>query len=138
MKEESIPNPRRVAAGRINRQKRGPITDAGRKILRQTVRRTKPWLLSTGPKTEDGKAKSAQNAKRPLDLNEEFLKQSQSLASNLARLRVSQYAASTPPTSGTSTSAASRLMQIVTQNNQVRATQRAKELLKAAQLNSTE
>jgi hypothetical protein len=33
------PNPRRVLAGRLNRQKRGQLTPQGREILRQTARR---------------------------------------------------------------------------------------------------
>ena len=35
---------------------------AGLNALRQSVRRTKPWLHSTGPKTAQGKARSRMNA----------------------------------------------------------------------------
>jgi hypothetical protein len=58
------PNPRRVAAGRLNRQKRGPLTPAGRERLRQTALRFRPWRFSTGPKTAAGKLAAARNGKK--------------------------------------------------------------------------
>lgn len=54
-------NPRRVAAGRRNRQLRGPLTDEGRQRLREAAKRNRPWRYSTGPKTATGKAKVALN-----------------------------------------------------------------------------
>lgn len=59
----SYPNPRRVAAGRQNRAKAGPITDTTRELLRQAAYRTQPWRFATGPKTPAGKARSASNAR---------------------------------------------------------------------------
>ena len=58
------PNPRRVAAGRRNRTKRGPLSDAGREALRQAAMRNQPWKRSKGPKTAAGKAKVAENGRR--------------------------------------------------------------------------
>jgi len=56
-------NPRRVAAGRLNRLKRRGLTTEGRERLRQAALRTQPWERSTGPRTPEGKAKAAQNGK---------------------------------------------------------------------------
>ena len=58
------PNQRRVAAGRLNRAKRGPLTDAGREKLRQAALRDRPWEHSTGPRTPAGRAQSVLNGKR--------------------------------------------------------------------------
>ena len=55
------PNPRRVAAGRRNRLKWKGLTDAGHERLRQAALRIKPWTRSTGPKTPEGKARTARN-----------------------------------------------------------------------------
>jgi hypothetical protein len=57
------PNPRRVLARRLNRQKRGQLTPEGREMLRQSAHRNKSWRLSTGPKTVEGKAIVARNGK---------------------------------------------------------------------------
>lgn len=57
------PNPRRVAAGRLNRLKRGPLTPDGRKRLRVAALADKPWLAATGPRSPEGKARSARNGK---------------------------------------------------------------------------
>jgi hypothetical protein len=59
----AIPNPRRVAAGRANRALRGPLTEAGRRRLREAIRRVRPWERSTGPRTSDGKQRSAANGR---------------------------------------------------------------------------
>jgi hypothetical protein len=59
----SSPNPRRVAAGRKNRLRRGPLTDEGRQLLRLTALRNKPWRFSTGPRTAAGKASSSANGR---------------------------------------------------------------------------
>ena len=56
-------NAKRVAAGKQNRLKRGPLTPAGREQLRRAILRTQPWRYSTGPKTAEGKAQSALNGK---------------------------------------------------------------------------
>jgi hypothetical protein len=56
-------NPRRVAAGRANRAKRGPLTPEGRERLRQAALRHRPWEHSTGPRTSAGRAQSVLNGK---------------------------------------------------------------------------
>ena len=58
-----VPNPRRVAAGKLNNLKRGPLTEAGRERMRQSALAHRPWEHTTGPKTEAGKARSSQNSK---------------------------------------------------------------------------
>jgi hypothetical protein len=55
---EPLPNPRRVTAGRANRRRRGPLTEAGRARLRD-----RPWLHATGPRTAAGKAQAARIGK---------------------------------------------------------------------------
>ena len=55
------PNPKRVAAGRLNRLKRAGLTPAGAARLSQAARDRKPWEHSTGPRTAAGKARSAAN-----------------------------------------------------------------------------
>ncbi len=42
---------------------RGPITPAGRQRLRQAALKNKPWQYSTGPRSEAGKARSADNGR---------------------------------------------------------------------------
>jgi hypothetical protein len=58
-----LPNPRRVAAGHLNRLKRGPLSVAGRERLRITILKNKPWLKSTGPTTPEGRARAAENGR---------------------------------------------------------------------------
>jgi hypothetical protein len=57
------PNPRRVEAGRLNRQKRLGLTPEGRQRLRTAARAFRPWEHATGPRTAQGKARSAQNGR---------------------------------------------------------------------------
>src|SRR5437762_12387530 len=57
------PNPKRVAAGRLNRAKRKGLTPEGRERLRQSALKHKPWRLSTAPRTPEGKAQVALNGK---------------------------------------------------------------------------
>ena len=57
-------NPRRVAAGKRNRAKRPPLSDDARLRLREAAHDHRPWLASTGPRTAEGKARSATNAKK--------------------------------------------------------------------------
>jgi len=59
-----LPNPHRVSAGRANRRRRGPLTEAGRERLRAAAFRNKPWLHSSGPRTAEGKAQASRNGKR--------------------------------------------------------------------------
>ena len=56
-------NPRRVAAGRRNQLKSRGITPAGREALRRAALKNRPWEKATGPKTPEGKARSAANGK---------------------------------------------------------------------------
>ncbi len=63
-KTDGIPNPKRVAAGRRNQRKWKGLTEAGRLRQRESVLQRKPWLRSTGPRTAEGKAKSALNGKK--------------------------------------------------------------------------
>jgi hypothetical protein len=55
---------RRVEAGRQNRTKRGALTSVGLQRLRDSAVRTKPWVHSTGPRTEAGKARVAMNGRK--------------------------------------------------------------------------
>lgn len=64
MQPPPSPNPKRVAAGRRNQQRRGKLTPAGRLTLRLTALRNRPWRYSTGPRTAKGKAQAIQNGKR--------------------------------------------------------------------------
>ena len=59
-----VPNPKRVAAGRLNWIKRRGLSPDGRERLRLAALRTKPWRHSTGPKTSIGKAKAAANGRK--------------------------------------------------------------------------
>ncbi len=60
--EVKIKNPRRIAAGKRNRARAAPITDATRQKLRDAIFANKPWLRSTGPRSPAGKAKTSKNA----------------------------------------------------------------------------
>lgn len=60
----STPNPKRVAAGRLNRAKRKALTPEGVERLRQAALRNRPWLRSTGPRTAEGRQRSAANGLR--------------------------------------------------------------------------
>lgn len=62
--ELRLPNPRRVAAGRLNWKKRKGFTAAGLERLRQAAIANKPWLHTTGPRSTEGKARSAANSIR--------------------------------------------------------------------------
>jgi hypothetical protein len=56
-------NPKRVAAGKLNQLKCRGLTPAGRARLRQAALAHRPWTFSTGPRTPEGKARSARNGK---------------------------------------------------------------------------
>jgi hypothetical protein len=61
---ELLKNPKRVIAGRANRRRRGPLTEAGRQRLREAALLHKPWKHATGPRTAAGRAQAALNGKR--------------------------------------------------------------------------
>lgn len=67
--DKKAPNPRRVAAGRLNRAKRGPLSAETRERLRQAALARKPWQHSTGPRTAAGKAKVALNGRANRKVN---------------------------------------------------------------------
>jgi hypothetical protein len=58
------PNPRRVAAGKINGPKRDPLCDASLARLRAAALANRPWRFATGPKTVEGRARAASNGRR--------------------------------------------------------------------------
>ncbi len=86
-------NPKRVEAGRRNRQKAGPLTEAGRISLRMAAIANKPWLKSSGPKTAEGKARVTQNVARSKVPTEAdlLLARFRAHAALLARLRQTRY-----------------------------------------------
>jgi hypothetical protein len=57
-------NPRRVAAGKANVQKRHGLSPEGRERVRAAALAHQPWRSSTGPRTPEGKARAAANGKR--------------------------------------------------------------------------
>lgn len=59
-----LKNPRRVEAGRRNRQLRRGLSDTGRQRLQEAAMRNRPWEHSTGPRTPQGKAQAARNGLR--------------------------------------------------------------------------
>lgn len=59
-----IPNPRRVIAGMANFRKRRGLTPEGRLKLQEAARFHQPWVDSTGPRSAEGKAKSAMNGRK--------------------------------------------------------------------------
>ena len=62
--ESPVPNPKRVAAGKRNRQLRRGLTEAGRARLREAALRDRPSQFSTGPKSLSGRQQSARNGKK--------------------------------------------------------------------------
>lgn len=58
-----VPNPKRVAAGKLNWLKRKGVTDAGREKQRRVALEHEPWKHSTGPRSPKGKAQSVINGK---------------------------------------------------------------------------
>jgi hypothetical protein len=76
------PNPKRVAAGKLNGIKRGELSAEGRERLRQCAHATRPWEHASGPRTAEGKARSARNGR----LRRREHVQSQEIRSLLAEL----------------------------------------------------
>ena len=90
--DEAGKNPRRVAAGRINQTKSKGLTPAGLERLRQAALANRPWELSTGPRTPEGKARSAANhhkraPAKSSDATREVLSSTTDLLASLADLR---------------------------------------------------
>jgi hypothetical protein len=54
----------RQIAGKLNRAKRKGLTAEGRQRLREAALAAKPWHFATGPKSLEGKRKSAANGRR--------------------------------------------------------------------------
>lgn len=61
--QSPCPPPLRVEAGPRNREKRLGLSDAGRERLRQAPLAGRAWEHSTGPRTAEGKARSADDGK---------------------------------------------------------------------------
>lgn len=61
MPQSEVKNPKRVAAGRRNRQLREALSLDARERLRIAALQHRPWEHATGPQTEAGKAQSAKN-----------------------------------------------------------------------------
>lgn len=57
-------NPKRVEAGKRNRQLRGSISESGLDRLRSAARANRPWEKSTGPITPNGKAIVTKNCNK--------------------------------------------------------------------------
>jgi hypothetical protein len=77
---QPTPNPKRVAAGKLNRQKRRGLTPEGRERLRQAALANQPWQHSTGPRTAAGKIKAAVNGKRRQTAEQSVRERHRSLA----------------------------------------------------------
>ena len=58
------PNPKRVAAGKRNQSKRKGLTPEGRRRVRAAALAHQPWRFATGPRTPEGKARSAANGRK--------------------------------------------------------------------------
>jgi hypothetical protein len=58
-----IPDPKRVASGKLSRARWRGFTADGLRRLREAALRNRPWEHSTGPKTKAGKAQSVVNGK---------------------------------------------------------------------------
>ena len=56
-----VKNPKRVIAGRINGPRRRPWSSEDRERQRENALRQRPWLYATGPRTPEGKQRSAAN-----------------------------------------------------------------------------
>lgn len=91
--QASVKNPKRIAAGKRNRAKAAPITEATRQKLRDAIFARKPWLKSTGPKSSSGKKRTAKNAAKTHNTNdtEELIRRVREHAQLLAQLRRTAY-----------------------------------------------
>jgi hypothetical protein len=63
-KRSKTPDPRCVEIGRRNQLKWKGFTPAGIQKLREAARKTRPWELSTGPRSVEGRRQSVLNGKR--------------------------------------------------------------------------
>src|SRR5271156_3172549 len=57
------PDPRRSEINKLNRQKWRGLSPEGREKVRATTLANRPWEKSTGPRTPEGKARSARNSR---------------------------------------------------------------------------
>ena len=64
---QNQPNPPvltpRQIAGRLNHSKRKGLSAAGRQRLREAAKLNRPWKHATGPRTLEGKRRSAANGR---------------------------------------------------------------------------
>ena len=60
----TVASKRKILANRQNWRLRGPLTNAGRELLRLAAIRNEPWASSTGPRSAAGKRRSSMNALR--------------------------------------------------------------------------
>lgn len=83
-------NPRRIAAGKRNRELRKSVSDETRELLRQAALRNKPWRFSTGPRTQRGKLVASANSKARTKFRDEMdsITQAREL---LKRMRTKSY-----------------------------------------------
>lgn len=59
----TVPNPRRVSAGRLNRARRRGLSEAGRERLRESALRVQPWKFAIGQKSAAARQQSVRNGK---------------------------------------------------------------------------
>ncbi len=116
-----VKNPRRVAAGRKNRAKRGEITAETRYKLSEAAKKNRPWKASTGPKTAKGKkvcSKNRAGTGKPEPAVSPLLTDAKALLGQMAAIRKSTVV--NPETAEVSTgeNAAELLQSILTSTHQ--------------------
>jgi len=81
-----VKNPNRVAAGKLNRLKRKPLSAQAIDRLRSSISERKPWTRSTGPRTADGKRKVSGNSRKPESQPPEWLHLAMQVQRNISKL----------------------------------------------------
>lgn len=61
--QPTVPNPRRIEAGRRNRTLRRGLTETGRQRLRKSTSKFQPWRFAKGPISASGKQQAVRNGK---------------------------------------------------------------------------